>query len=239
LLGTLFLGASALAGKDSLSVGEAVPQFTLKAINADVAGSNYVSLDNYVGAGAKTPKKAIVVSFFATYCEPCKREMPYLAALRRAYLADGLEVVLVSIDKDNQQVDEAGKLAIAANVDFPVLTDRFNIVARRYFVEKLPCVYVIDGAGKVAAVNTGYAEDDSKKLLDLVRLQLGKGRTDPVPESLRPYLEHAPAALAAASSAVPAAAGLPVVASDDEAKVTTTKKSKKARAKKRKGKRKK
>ncbi len=77
--------ASALADKDRYDVGEEIPTFTLKALNGDVLGESYISVDRYFGSGAKEPKKALLLSFFASYCEPCKKEMPLLAALYETY----------------------------------------------------------------------------------------------------------------------------------------------------------
>src|SRR5689334_20045427 len=96
---TLAASSVALADKDRYDVGEVVPAFTLKAVNGEDIGDTYISIDRYFGAAAKEPKKALILTFFATYCEPCKREMPYLAALFDAYKQKGLQIVSVSIDK--------------------------------------------------------------------------------------------------------------------------------------------
>ena len=66
------------ADKEKYEVGEEVPTFTLKPLNAEAAGLKVVSLENYVGPEKTEKKKAVILSFFATYCEPCKRELPYL-----------------------------------------------------------------------------------------------------------------------------------------------------------------
>jgi peroxiredoxin len=178
----------AIAGQDKFEVGEAVPVFTLKAINNEVtAGEAYISLDRYFGPDAKEPKKATLVTFFATYCEPCKREMPYLGLLFDSYKDRGLQVLSVSIDKEADKVEIAHELAKQNNLKFPVLSDHFNIVAKRYMINKLPCVYLINSEGKVAMVNVGYTEDASKRILDEVRKALGVPASDPVPEAIVAY----------------------------------------------------
>lgn len=197
----LLFAKPALA-KDRFEIGEAVKSFTLKALNPDDSGESYVAIDNYYGPEAKSPKKAILLSFFATYCEPCKREMPYLAALHDTFKDQGLQVLLVTIDKDTQKIEEAKALARSAGVKFPVLTDRFNIVARRYFIEKLPCVYIIDDAGKVAMVNVGYSDDVSKVFLDEIRKLIGQPVSDPIPESLQKYVHAGPTTVASKSAPV-------------------------------------
>lgn len=173
--------------KDRFEVGEAVQPFTLRRINPDGSSENLVSIEKFF-AGGEQAKKATLLSFFATYCEPCKKEMPYLAALYDTYQDQGLQVLLVSIDKEAAKIEEAKSLAEQVGVKFPVLSDRFNIVARRYFIEKLPCVYIIDGEGKVSMVNVGYSNDVSKVLLDGVRTLIGEPVSDPIPESLAKYI---------------------------------------------------
>jgi len=184
----LAFAPAALADKDRYAVGEPVKNFTLKVVNAAEAGQPYVGIDRYYGAEAKEPKKAILLSFFATYCEPCKRELPYLAALYDTYADKGLMILSVSIDKEKEKIDEVASLAKKSNVKFPVLSDRFNIVAKRYFIEKLPCMYLVDSAGKVAMVKVGYNDDVSKDLLDNVRTAIGEPTSDPVPDGLVRYM---------------------------------------------------
>ncbi|MEE8408764.1 MAG: redoxin domain-containing protein [Myxococcota bacterium] len=179
---------NARAARDRLEVGEAVKNFTLKSINPEESGAPYVGIDRYYGPDAKDPKKVILLSFFATYCEPCKREMPYLAALYDLYRDKGLMVMLISIDKEADKIEIAKTLAKEANVKFPLLSDRFNIVAKRYYISKLPCVYLVNGEGKVDMVNIGYSDDISKSLLDNIRKAVGEPTSDPVPDALVRYM---------------------------------------------------
>ena len=177
LLGT----QSAWAQKDRYNPGEELPQFTLKALNGDMLGESYISIDRYFGANAKEPKKAVLLSFFASYCEPCKREMPLLAALQEAYKEKGLQIVLVSIDTDTDKIDVAKSLAKENGAKFPVLSDRFNIVAKRFFVTKLPNSYLTNGDGKVVMANVGYNDDISKRLIDEIRKTIGEPTSEPIP----------------------------------------------------------
>jgi thiol-disulfide isomerase/thioredoxin len=182
------VASAALAEKDRFELGEEVKNFTLKVVNAGEGGEPYVSIERYYGPEAKEPKKAILLSFFATYCEPCKREMPYLAALYNLYKDKGLVVLSISIDKEAEQIDFVKNLAKEANATFPVLSDRFNIVAKRFYIAKLPCVYLINGEGKVAMVNVGYSDDIGKSLLESIRKAIGEPLTDPIPDSLAKYV---------------------------------------------------
>lgn len=246
----LVASRSAQAEKDRYDPGEEIPVFTLKAINSDDSGESYVSVDKYYGAEAKTPKKAILLSFFATYCEPCKREMPFLGALYETYKEKGLQVLLVSIDKEADKIEEAKTLAAESGVKFPVLSDRFNIVAKRYFISKLPCVYIVNGDGKVSVVNVGYSGDVTKNLLDEVRKLIGEPAGDPVPVTLAKYMAHgdgAGGAGAGGDSSAAADAGTETAAADAASPEATDaappedegSKKKKRRKKKRKKKRRK
>jgi cytochrome c biogenesis protein CcmG, thiol:disulfide interchange protein DsbE len=192
LLGALVLLAPLAAGasKDRFEIGEEAPAFKLKIINPEASGGETaLQVDQYWGAQATQPKKAVLLSFFATYCEPCKKEMPLLASLYDAYKDKGLGVVLVSIDTEEPKVQVAKELANKAGVKFPVLTDRFALVAKRYFIAKLPCVYVIDAAGKVTLVNIGYNDDGTKLLVEHIREQLGEPAGTPLPGAISKHMK--------------------------------------------------
>lgn len=212
-LGLLVVARNASADRDRYDVGAEVPTFTLKAVNGDVLGESYITIDRYFGEGAKDPKKALMLSFFATYCEPCKREIPLLAALDEQYRDKGLQVVLVSIDTDAEKIEMARALAKDAGVRFPVLSDRFNIVAKRYLVAKLPNSYLVGPDGKVTMANVGYNEDISKRLIDEIRKALGEPTGEPVPDSIAKYLGHLGAselvAVGADSATTPAVEAAP------------------------------
>ncbi|MCK5689505.1 redoxin domain-containing protein [Myxococcota bacterium] len=195
------------ADKDSFAIGDEVPRFSLKAVNPDDAGKKLVGVDDYFEGSKDGAKKAILISFFATYCEPCKREMPFLAALYDEYREQGLMVLSVSIDKEADKVAFIKELATKSGVKFPVLSDRFNIVAKRYMISKLPCVYLLGPDGKVTMVKVGYDDNATKEILDNTRTLLGIPTTDPVPEILVAHMGngHASDAHAKADTAAGAA----------------------------------
>lgn len=171
----LFSAQSASA--KTLEVGARAEKFSLKVVNSDKVGERNYALNKMIGERAKTPKKLVVLSFFATYCAPCKRELPLLQKLNERYADKGLGVLVVSIDKDKDVPGGASKaiadLAEKNHLSFPVLHDRFNIVAKRYGIEKLPCLYMIDDKGQIAYVNTGYTDDFSEQLVTEVQKRLG------------------------------------------------------------------
>ena len=116
--------------------------------------------------------------------------MPFLATLVKEYRDKGLHAFLVSIDKDEDDIKIAKDLAAEHAVDFPVLADRYNIVAKRYGVNSLPCVYLINAGSQVDWVSIGYDKESPAKLLAAVRQAIGEPLTDPVPAHIQAFLDH-------------------------------------------------
>lgn len=203
---------STAGSKEKFDVGEAAPTFALRAVNADVIGEPLVAVDRYFGADAKQPKKAVLLSFFATWCEPCKKELPFLAALYDTYKDKGLMVLSVSIDREADQIETIKTLTANANAKYPVLSDRFNIVAKRYMVAKLPLVYVMSPDGKVAFSRVGFTEDTPRALAEEVRKLIGESGS-PMPDTLTRFL---------GSQQVVADAGKPDPSSSATVNKTTT-----------------
>ncbi len=174
----ILLALPALAqDQGDLKVGDSAPTFTLPVYTAPPDGPTTASLDSYVGADADDKAaKAIVLSFFATFCAPCKREMPYLEQLQEMYRPAGLRVLMISIDRD--EADAAPKIAALVkqnHVTFPILKDRFNFLARRYLGAQapLPSLFIVDREGTIRLMNRGYGKDASTFLLAGVQDALG------------------------------------------------------------------
>ena len=151
--------------------------FRLPVYNAKEVGETAVGLDKFVGADRTDAKtKVLVVSFMASFCGPCKKEMPYLQTLSEKYKADGLRVMLVAIDKDEDGQKKVADLITANKVTFPVLKDRFNIVARRWLGTQspLPSLFIVRPDGTIGSVHRGYGEDGSVLLAKEVEAALGK-----------------------------------------------------------------
>lgn len=182
---TLGAGAAAASGdaSEGLAVGTPAPQFMLPVVNDFVPPkvatgplqpkSVKWGPAKWTGDRPDEVKKLVIMSFFATYCDPCKKEMPELARLFDTYKDQGLGVMLVSIDKGDEQKQEIINLAKNSAVKFPVVHDRFQVVARRYSAERLPYMLMLDPAGNVKVVHVGYTEDLKANLENEVRGHLG------------------------------------------------------------------
>lgn len=177
------LANPAATESEGLALGTNAPQFMLPVVNDFVAfkaatgplqpKSVKWGPARWTGDRPDEAKKVVILSFFATYCDPCKKEMPELARLYDTYKDQGLGVMLVSIDKGDEQKNEIINLAKSNGVKFPVVHDRFQVVARRYSAERLPYMLMLDAAGNVKVVHVGYSDDIKAHLENEVRAQLG------------------------------------------------------------------
>ena len=186
----LLLPGRSLAGDaavDGLAPGTAAPSFVLPVVN-DYAVKRW-GPGKWTGSDAETPKKLVILSFFATYCDPCKKEMPELVRLWEKYESQGLGILLVSIDKGQDQRDEVVALAKQNGVLFPVVHDRFQVVARRYGAERLPYMLMLGADGVVKRVHIGYTDELKAALENEVRAELG---LEPLPNEVASVKGKAP-----------------------------------------------
>lgn len=153
----------------ALKVGQLAPLFLLKAINPEQGGMPLLSTKKVVGSRATDRKAALVLSFGAWYCGPCKKELPELKKLAERCRDKNVLVAEVLMDKEPEHLESMRKLTVdELALPFPVLHDRFGIVARRYGAVELPHVVVVDGDGVVRWVHSGFTPDGMKRLYQSV-----------------------------------------------------------------------
>jgi len=144
--------ASSLAS--STLEGQSAPDFVLKSS----AGDN-LRLSEYRG-------DVVMINFWATWCGPCRQEMPLLDELYTRYERVGFNLLGVNIDDDSrramQMIEELG-------VNFPVLFDSRKEVSKLYEVEAMPVTVLVDREGDVRYVHHGYKPGYEEKYLDQVR----------------------------------------------------------------------
>jgi peroxiredoxin len=98
--------------------------------------------------------KVVLVDFWATWCEPCKRELPELEKLAREMAGRGVVVLAINLDKERNAAQEmARRLGLSA---VRVLWDPEGKVAERYDPPKMPTSYVVDRTGVVRFVHEGF-----------------------------------------------------------------------------------
>lgn len=171
----VLLSAAAQADAELAAVDKPAPMFRLPVYNAKDVGMPSLGLDRFVGVDpADKGSKVVLISFMASFCGPCKKEMPYLQSLYEKHKGSGLRVLMVSIDKDDEGFKKMEALLVDSKVTFPVLKDRFNIVARRWLGTQspLPSLFMVRPDGVVSMVHRGYNDDASKLLAKEVELAL-------------------------------------------------------------------
>ena len=164
---------------DSTSIlqpSTAAPTFSLPA-----AGHDRVSLRYYCGDTLQKPhlnatRHIIVLSFWATYCKPCKKELPELMKFASRHTTDSIKVFAVSIDKEAAAI--VGPYIKENNLTLTVLLDPYKKTAERYGVKSLPALFVIDRRGVIRYSSVGYNENeplDTK--LETIITDICSGRT--------------------------------------------------------------
>ena len=147
-----------------IKVGDKAPTFF-----AHTLDNNYFFLSDTL-----TKHKPIVLSFFATWCAPCIKEMPILDTLSQNY--KDIDFYLVNVGglkgKEKQESTKVKKLLEDLGISLPVLMDKYAKIVEEYGGPVLPKVVIIDQQGKIAYIKEGYAEGDElvieKKLNELL-----------------------------------------------------------------------
>lgn len=114
--------------------------------------------------------KVVLVDIWASWCEPCREEMPVLERLYRQYRDQGFTVVAVSVDRDASNMN--GFFERYGRVSFPVVHDASRRVARAYQAERMPSSYIIDRNGIVRHVHGGFRASDAPVLEREIRALL-------------------------------------------------------------------
>ena len=134
--------------------GQQAPDFALKSST----GEN-LRLSEYRG-------DVVMINFWATWCGPCRQEMPLLDELYSRYQRVGFNLLGVNIDDDSGR---AMKMIRELGVNFPVLFDASKVVSELYEVQAMPVTVIVDRLGTVRYVHHGYKPGYEDKCLDQIR----------------------------------------------------------------------
>ena len=137
----LIVCLAASAASQAVEVTGAAPDFTLKSTD----GEN-LKLGELRG-------QVVLVNFWASWCGPCRQEMPLLDQIYSQYKALGFTVLGVNVDED---VAQANMLLKKVQVSFPVVYDTANKVSELYQVSGMPTTVIIDRDGNMRYRHEGY-----------------------------------------------------------------------------------
>ena len=141
-------GAAALPVTDHPLRGEPAPDFSLAARKGGAA-----SLSAYAG-------RVVLVDFWATWCEPCRRSFPEYQALLDRH-GDGVVVVGISEDDEDGGID---RFIEETGASFPVAWDGDKALAQRYRISNMPTLFIIDKNGLVRYVHAGFRPGDEAQV---------------------------------------------------------------------------
>ena len=136
----------------ALKLNDPAPSFALR----DSANANFY-LTDYVGPKKKKPCKGVIISFFASYCKPCRNELPILNSLVDEFEKQGIKIIVIGFNED---FDKIGEMLSELKVDKPIiLADRYGKVGEKYGVKFLPMTVFIAPDGTVKDMIRGELPD--------------------------------------------------------------------------------
>jgi len=130
--------------------GHVAPDFSLKTLDGKT-----VRLSEFRG------KKVVLVNFWATWCPPCRSEMPTMQQIYTEYKAKGLEILAINIERDSKE--EILEFMKELRLTFPVLLDPDMKVTRTYRLIGLPVSMLIDRQGIIRSKTIGYHDWTDKE----------------------------------------------------------------------------
>lgn len=118
--------------------------------------------------------KVVIVDFWATYCDPCKKSFPKYQQMVDQF---GGELVVIGVsvdDPEDASEDKLKEFASATGAKFSIVWDKEQQTAGKYSPPKMPTSYVIDKEGVVRHVHAGYESGEEDKIAEEVNALLGK-----------------------------------------------------------------
>lgn len=140
----------------ALNINDPAPLFSLRDGN-----NKYFYLSDYV-TPSKKGVKGIILNFFASYCKPCKNELPVLNSLVDEFEKKGIKIVIVGYGEDFDKIKE---MLNEIKVDKPIiLSDVYSRIGAKYGVNGLPHTVIIGSDGKVKDIIRGELPEMEKNL---------------------------------------------------------------------------
>jgi cytochrome c biogenesis protein CcmG/thiol:disulfide interchange protein DsbE len=145
-------GAESAATQGDL-VGNPAPDFHLKAVTGS---KESISMQQMRG-------QVVLLDFWGTFCQPCKKSFPKLEELNSKYAASGLRVIGVSEDEEDDK-DKIPAFAGAYGAKFPLVWDQDKSIARQYKPETMPTTFIIDKKGFVRFAHVGFHDGEEVEI---------------------------------------------------------------------------
>lgn len=122
----------------------------------------FVDRDNPVLNGPDSfHGQVVLIDFWASWCPPCRKSLPFLDSLRHEFRQQGFEVIGVNVDEDKK---DAIHFLEHNPVGFPVLFDPDGSCPAAYEIPTMPASYLVDRGGHLRAIHRGYQDRDAEHL---------------------------------------------------------------------------
>jgi peroxiredoxin len=154
LLCSVLLAGTSFAVASDLAPGAPGPAFSLASM-----GGPQVNLNALKG-------QVVLINFWASWCGPCRQEMPVLEQMYKKYKPLGVTLLGVNVEPDSSNA--AGWLK-ATPVSFPILFDTDSKVSKLYDVAGMPNTVILDRKGTVRFVHRGYKPGEENEYMDQIR----------------------------------------------------------------------
>ena len=151
--------AAGLAAAPPLSAASVTAGAPAAAFQLPAAVGDPVSLADFKG-------QVVLINFWASWCGPCRQEMPILEQLYKKYKPAGFTLIGVNVDKEAPPVKA---LLERKPVSFPVMLDPANQVSKAYHVDEMPSSVIIDRKGEIRYIHRGYKPGDENDYQDRIR----------------------------------------------------------------------
>ena len=151
---------------DTIKVGDQAPSFFLTTLD----GRKFFLSDEL------TIGKPILLNFFATWCGPCKKELPDIYALSKEYKNVSFYLIDVSnLEQNGKKLVEKPKEVIALlekmKINLPVLMDKYGLISEKYDAKILPKTVIINSGGIITFERTGIIDKKDPKLINAFQTQ--------------------------------------------------------------------
>ncbi|WP_338336069.1 TlpA disulfide reductase family protein [Marseilla massiliensis] len=142
-----------------IAQAQTLPAVTLKDINGKTVQTDKLSNDG----------KPFIISFFATWCKPCNRELSAISEVYADWQDEtGVKLIAVSIDQA-QNINKVKPLVDSNGWEYDVLLDPNSDFKRALGIQMIPYVIIVDGNGNIVYKHNGYTDGAEKELIEKVR----------------------------------------------------------------------
>jgi cytochrome c biogenesis protein CcmG/thiol:disulfide interchange protein DsbE len=164
LICLLLLVSSFAFAQESVFKYKKLPSVTIKDVKGQTFSTNNISNDG----------KPIIISFWATWCKPCVRELTTISDVYEEWVEEtGVKLYAVSVD-DSRSMSLVAPMINGKGWNYTVLLDPNSDFKRAMSVGPIPHTFLLNGKGEVVWQHTSFSEGDELNLIEMVR-KLNKG----------------------------------------------------------------